>query len=136
MTKKQPTDEQRFLLRFEQAREEGPMSEREAREALGEIGVDPDAEFALLMQNIRAQDEAKRVQRLAEAETAYRERQARPRVPAPLRSRSENLAWVQAARHRHPEMSAHHHDLTHMSDDDLASLVEQLEELEADAEEG
>lgn len=58
MTKQPSTDEQRLILRFERARDEAPMSEAEAKEFLGEIGVDVDAEFKLLMKNVGAREEA------------------------------------------------------------------------------
>jgi acyl-CoA thioesterase len=133
MTKQPPTDEQRLILRFERARDEAPMSEAEAREFLGELGVDVDAEFRLLMKNVTAQEEADRLQELADAEAEYQRHQVRPKGPTHRRSRPENQARIRAQQARHPELSAHHHDLTHMSDDDLASLADQLEELEADA---
>lgn len=133
MTKQPPTDEQRLILRFERARDEAPMSEAEAREFLGELGVDVDAEFKLLMKHIGAQEEADRLQKLADAEADYQRHQVRRRRPSERRSRPENQARIRAQQARHPELSAHHHDLTHMSDDDLASLADQLEELEADA---
>ncbi|MCE9580091.1 MAG: hypothetical protein K8W52_43650 [Deltaproteobacteria bacterium] len=135
MTKQPLTDEQRLILRFERARDEAPMSEPEARALLGEVGVDVDAEFKLLMEHVRDRDETARLEMLANAEVAYRQALSQPRMPARRRSRTENQAAVRSMQARHPRLSAHHHDLTHMSDDDLASLVEQLEELEAGATE-
>ena len=133
MTKKPPTDEQRLISRFGRARDEAPMSEAEAKEFLNELGIDADAEFKLLLENVGAREEVAARQLLADAEAQYRQLQSRAKSTGKRRSRSENQAWIRAQQQRHPELSAHHHDLTHMSDDDLASLVEQLEELEGDA---
>lgn len=135
MTKQPPTDEQRLVLRFERARDEAPLSEAEAREALGEMGIDVDGEFKRMLAGLHEREEAARRQRLVEAEASHRRFVAEPRKPTRHRTPAENRARVRELQARYPDASAHHHDLTHMSDDDLASLVGELEALEDDAEE-
>ncbi len=142
MVKKSPTDEQRLLGRLDRGRDEAPLSEDEAKAMLTEDGVDVEAEFKLFAEKLVERQEAERKSRLdqqeaerksrfAAAERAYHESASRNRVSSP-RSRAENLALVRSHQERHPELTAHHHQLRHMSDDDLQSLVDQLNELEGD----
>lgn len=133
MTKQPPTDEQRLVLRFERARDEAPLSELEAREVLEELGIDVDGEFKRMMAGLQEREEETRRQRLAEADASYRQLLAAPRKPVRRRTPAENRTRIREIQAHYPDASAHHHDLTHMSDDDLASLVEQLEALEDDA---
>lgn len=134
MTKKTPTDEQRLLGRLDRARDEASLSESEALAMLKEDGVDVEAEFKLLLTGLRERQEADRKQRLAAAENAYRATEPRKQSDAPRRTRDENVARVRELQQKHPELTAHHYDLKQMSEDDLQSLVEQLNELEADEE--
>lgn len=132
MTKQPPTDAQRLVFRFERARDEAPLSESEARDVLDELGIDVDGEFKRMMAGLQEREETARRQRLADADNSYRQLLAEPRKPGRRRTPTEDRARVRELQARHPEMSAHHHDLTHMSDEDLASLVEHLEALEDD----
>lgn len=133
MIKQPPTDEQRLVLRFERARDEAPLSEAEAREVLGELGIDVDGEFKRMMAGLEEREESARRGRLAEADASYRQLLVAPRKPVRRRTPTENRARCRELQARYPDASTHHHDLTHISDDDLASLVEQLEALEDDA---
>lgn len=133
MTRKPPTDEQRFVLRFERARDESPVSESEAREMLGDLGIDVDQEFKQMMAGLQFREDAARRQRLADADASYQQLLNEPRKPVRRRTIAENRVRLQELQSRYPDASAHHHDLTYMSEDDLASLVEQLEALEDDA---
>lgn len=134
MTKQPPTDEQRLVHRFERAQDEAPLSESEAREVLGGLGIDVDGEFKRMMAALEEREEAARRQQLADADAGYRQLLAEPRKPVRRRTPTENRVRYRELQARYPDASAHHHDLTHVSDGDLASLVEQLEALEDDAE--
>lgn len=143
MTKKSPTYEQRLLGRLDRARDEAPLSEAEAIALLKEEGVDFKAEFdhfaKRLIERQQAErksrlalQEAERKSRLSVVENAYRNSVAWIRESTPRRSRQENMTFVRAHQQRHPELTVHHRDLQSMSDDDLQSLVDQLNELEGD----
>lgn len=146
MDKKSPTPEQRLLGRLDRASDEAQLSEADAKALLKEDGVDIEAEKKLFATQLAERQrverkkreelqEAERKSRLAAAENAYRESVGRQRAVGPRRTREENMAIVRALQQRHTELTAHHHDLRHMSDDDLQSLVDQLNELEgADTE--
>lgn len=143
MTKKSPSEEQRLLGRLDRGRDDAQLTEADATAQLKEDGVDVEAEFKLFAKRLierqqverksrNEQQEAERKNRIAAAEQAYREVLARPRQSSPRRSREENMARVRALQSQHPELTAHHFDLKAMSEDDLQSLVDQLNELEGD----
>lgn len=123
-----------MLARLERARDDASLSETEAREMLEEDGIDVDAEFKLLLEGIATRHETERRKHLTDAEHAYRLLDSSTR-PAPTRNRIENMARIGAHQRRHPELTANFHDLTHMSDHDLQTLVEELDELAGDGEE-
>jgi hypothetical protein len=133
VAKKSPTDEQRMLARLDRARDDASLSEAEAREILKAEGVDVDAEFKLLLEGLGDRHEVERKKRLADFESAYRALEPRTRTTV-RHSRNDNMGRIRAHQQRHPELTAHFRDLTYMSDDDLQSLVDQLDELEADEE--
>jgi hypothetical protein len=135
VSKKSPTNEQRMLARLERARDEANLSEAEAREVLREDGVDVEVEFKLLLDGISARHEAERKQRLSDAENAYRAINSGTTATT-RRNRNENLARIRAYQVRHPELNASFRDLTHMSDDDLQSLGDEIDELANDGDDG
>ncbi len=132
MPKPPLSHEQRLVLRFEEATDESPLSEKEARELLAADGVDVDAEFAILVTDVKQRAEDARRAEMHGAAADWQQFRDRRKPTLRARSREENLARVQVLRTKRPELTVQHRDLTHVSDDDLASLVEQLEELAAD----
>jgi hypothetical protein len=112
------------------------LSETEARELLKEDGVDVDAEYKLLLEGLATRNETERKQLLADADNAYRALDSgTAKKTTTTRSRNDNLARVRGHQQRHPQLTASFRDLTHMSDDDLQSLVDELDELTGDGEE-
>lgn len=135
MSKKTPTKEQRTLARLDRARDDASLSEAEARELLKEDGVDVDAEYKLLLEGLATRNETERKQQLADAENAYRALGSGSAKTTTTRSRNDNLTRIRGHQQRHPELTASFRDLTHMSDGDLQTLVDELDELTGDGEE-
>jgi hypothetical protein len=123
-----------MLARFERARDDVSLSEAEAREMLKEDGVDVDAEFKLLLEGVTRRHQTERKQELVDAENAYRALDACGRTTT-TRSRNDNLARIRGHQERNPELTASFRELTHMSDDDLQTLADELDELTGNGEE-
>lgn len=134
MTKKAPTKGQRTLARLDRGRDEASLSEAEAREMLKEEGVDVETEYKLLLESLATRSEAERKQRLIDAENAYRALDFSSTKATARRSRSDNLNRIRVHQQLHPQLTASFRDLSHMSDADLQSLVDEVDELTGDGQ--
>ena len=129
MTKK--TGDKDFALAFETLSDEVPMDAEEIKETLASVGLDPAEELARTMAALGEVSERQRKERFARA---GREREAAlSRIGGVVKRSREalvaRLKELQAGMPPGKELHAFHKNLESASDDDLASLIAQYEEL-------
>lgn len=118
--------------RFEGLFEQVPLDPREIEETLREAGIDAKTATDRMMARVLEVQEHERRERLAKADAERKAdavRNQSRRGGASLRNRAEMLARFFEIRSQHPAAAAMFRDFQSASDEDLRSLLEDLEEL-------
>jgi hypothetical protein len=129
MIKPGSKDDRSLIERFEKLDDEVPISDDEAKAILAESGIDPKASLARLFQSIDAVEAKERQQRFARAEIGRDEELSR------LEQRYAHLSGPQLRQQltllqsRHPELRANFRNFERANDDELRSLLVEIEEL-------
>jgi predicted HAD superfamily phosphohydrolase len=129
MTKK--TVDKDFVLALEELSDEVPMDAEEITETLESVGLDPAKELARTMAALDEVAERVRNERFARAREERLGALSRIKTGV-KRTKQELLARIEELKGRLPagaELQAFHKNLESVSDEDLASLVAQYEEL-------
>ncbi len=139
MNSPKPKADESVVERFERLDDEVPLSEMEAKAILDEAGIDPHASLKKLFSKLDQIAAQEREQRFAKAEIAHRKELgalARREAANDRKGRPELLAQVHLYRQQHPTLSAQFRNFESMNDDDLRSLLAEVEELISREEEG
>lgn len=126
-----------FVARLESLFDQVPLEDAEVESILAEEGIDPAAVTARALSLVAEETERLRVERLrfADAERRSAVSQLESRLAARIkRSRDELLARFAELRLSQPQAAAMFRDFKSASDEDLASLVAELETLVGDDE--
>jgi cell fate (sporulation/competence/biofilm development) regulator YlbF (YheA/YmcA/DUF963 family) len=121
-----------IAARLETLLDEVPLESREIEEVLRQAGIDPKAATDRIMARARHVQERERTQRFAQAEAARvaaLERIKSMRADRPQRSRAEVLARIFEIRAQYPQAAAMYRDFQAAPDQDLESLLDDLEEM-------
>lgn len=120
-----------FLARLERVSDEIPVTEAEAEILLQDSGIDASKGLARLLGRVEAFDAQYKKTHYAQIDAARRAALARvpTQTPARQQSRVELLTRLKALRTNAEQPQAYFRSLESMPDDDLASLIAQLEEL-------
>jgi hypothetical protein len=118
--------------RLEALFDQVPLEQREVEATLRQAGIDPKAATERIMVRARLAQERERTERFARAEAerlAALERVTSKRVERPQRSRTEILARIFEIRTQYPQTAAMYRDFQSAPDQDLESLLDDLEEM-------
>lgn len=131
MSKKPSPDnsDAEFASRLEALLDEVPLEAREVDEILRSAGIDAKSATERIMARVREVHERERLERFARAEVERRaalEKLESKRGRA-RRSRAELLAQLSRIRERYPQTAAMYRDFESTTDDDLESLLDDLE---------
>lgn len=124
--------DRRFLKSLHALADAAPMDDAEVDEILADAGIDSAGALTELQSAIAAHDEERRQKRFAAAEA--RRRTALDRLAAPRKSRTREellgrLDFLQQTLPPEQAPQAFFRDLKQVPDEDLESLVEELEEM-------
>ncbi len=129
MTKPGSKDDWSFIERFERLDDEVPITDEEAKGVLAEAGIDPVASMKRLFESIDADEAEERRARFAKAEVARQQELTR------LEHRHANLSGPELRqqldiyRTGYPELRANFRNFEGANDDELRSLLAEIEEL-------
>jgi len=129
MTTPSPNGQRSFAERFESVDDSVPLSLEEAKAILADAGVDPAAGMKRLLAEMDNIDAAARQQRFAKAEVARQRELSRLEKGFEGLGRAELLQQLDIFRTNHPELRANFRSFQGSSDDELRSLLAELEEL-------
>jgi len=129
MTKSKPTGQHSFAERFESLDDAIPLSLEEAKAILADAGIDPVEGMNRLFAEMDAVDAAARQQRFAKAEVARQRDLLRLDKGFEGLGRAELLQQLDIFRSNHPELRANFRSFQGSSDDELRSLLAELQEL-------
>jgi hypothetical protein len=129
MTKPGFEEDWAFIERFERLTDETPLSDEEARAVLAEAGIIPETALEELLARIEEAEAQGRRERFAAAEVKRRETLKRLEAPRSKLSRPELMAQLSTLRGKHPELIAHFRNFEAAPDEDLQSLLAEIEEL-------
>ena len=118
--------------RLEALLDEVPLDAREVEETLRDAGIDAKAATARMMARVQEVQECQRRERLARADAERKAdlaSQHAKRSDRPLRTHAELLARFFEIRAQHPAAAALYRDFQSASEEDLRSLIDDLEEL-------
>lgn len=118
--------------RLEGLFEQVPLDPREIEETLREVGIDAKSATERMMARVLELQEHERRERLAQADAERKAEAVRhqsKRGGTSLRNRAEMLARFFEIRTQHPAAAAMFRDFQSASDEDLRSLLDDLEEL-------
>lgn len=121
-----------FVKSLEALSEHTPLDDGEAAEILAEAGIDPARALAELKAALAEEDERVRVERFAEAGRRREEALRKLSTARPKRSRQElreRLSTLQTALPTDQRPQTFYRDLSSVPDEDLESLVAELEAL-------
>lgn len=124
-----------LVSRFERLDDEVPITDEEAKTILADAGLDPSESLKRLFSKLDAAAAEERHERFAKAEVARSRDLQRLRTSEATASRPELLAQLSLWRTQHPSLSAQFRNFESMSDDELHSLLVEIEELLRRAEE-
>lgn len=126
-----------IAARLEALLDEVPLEPREVEETLRQAGIDPKTATDRIMARARQVQERERAQRFARAEAervAALEGMRVERASRPQRSRAEILARIFEIRAKYPQAAAMYRDFQSAPDQDLESLLDDLEAMIASGE--
>lgn len=130
MTKPRARDTRSFAERFEQVDSQVPMTDEEAKEILTKAGLDPSASLKRLLDDLDGLEAAERHQRFARAEVARQRELGRLGKGFEHLGHQELLEQLGAYQLKYPELRANFRGLQEAhSDDELRSLLAEIEEL-------
>jgi len=127
MTK--PKTDRPFAERFEKIDDQVPMTKEEAKAILAEAGVDPTAGKKRLFAELEAIEADERQKRFARAEVSYQRDVSHISTGQADRARPEMLAQLDMYRASNPGLSTHFRDFKGANDEELRSLLAEIEEL-------
>ena len=117
--------------------EEVPLDAGEVDETLRDAGIDAKSATARMMARVHEVQERERRERLARADADRKADLAKVRArraDRPLGTRADLLARIFEIRAQHPSAAVLHRDFQSASEDDLRSLVDDLEDLISNGE--
>lgn len=115
--------------RFEELDAAIPVDEEEAGEILANAGLDPEAALSRLMGRVDQAEDDIRHQAYQAAQVARQEWAARLESVGRQRPRAELLAIIDSMKNTGTELQAMYKNLDEVTDEDLESLVRELEAL-------
>ena len=118
--------------RLEELLDQVPLDPREIEETLREAGIDAKSATERMMARLQDVQEHERRERLTQADAERKADAARhqsKRGDASMRSRAEMLARFFEIRTQYPAAAAMFREFQSASDEDLRSLLDDLEEL-------
>jgi len=121
-----------IAARLEALLDEVPLEAREVAETLRLAGIDPKIATDRIMARARQVQERERTLRFARAEAerlAALEQMKSKRTERPQRSRAEILARIFEIRAQYPQAAAMYRDFQSAPDQDLESLLDDLEDM-------
>lgn len=118
-----------FLARLDRVSDEIPVTDAEAEMLLQEAGVDAPGALRRLLSRIENFDTQQKQERFARADAERRAALAQSSTPSRQRSRGELLARLDELKAHSDQPQAYFRSLESVPDEDLESLVSQLEEL-------
>jgi hypothetical protein len=129
MTKPTPTGPRSFAERFESVDDAVPLSVEEAKAILADAGIDPAEGMKRLFAEMDSIDAAARQKRFANAEVSRQRELSRLEKGFEGLGRAELLQQLDIFRTSHPELRANFRSFQGASDDELRSLLAELQEL-------
>jgi len=118
-----------FASRLEGLFDEVPLEAREVEEIMQDAGIDANAASGRILALVREVSERERLDRFARADLERRvalEKLESKRGHS-RRSRAEMIAQLSRIRERYPQAVAMYRDFQYAADDDLESLLDDLE---------
>ena len=135
MTKKTTSQPGRSLLdRFDRLDEQVPVDDQEADQIIADLGIDVDASLHRLMVRVNEAEAQLRQEEYAEVASKRQVALTKLQQSRPPRTRAALLARIAELQSGPSRPQAFYKNLESVPDDDLASLVAELEELSADNE--
>jgi hypothetical protein len=118
--------------RLEALLDQVPLDRREVEDTLRHAGIDPKAATARMLARVAGLKERERSERFALAEAdrlAALARMKSRRAEGPRRTRDEMLSRLAGIRKSYPAAAAMYRDFQTATEEDLASLLDDLEEM-------
>lgn len=133
MKKQVPTNsDAEIASRLEALLDQVPLDHREVEDTLRDEGIDPKAATARMLARVSELKERERTERFAQADAnrlADLARMKSRRAERPRRTREELLSGIAAIRKSHPAVATFYRDFQATTDEDLAALLDDLEEM-------